>query len=184
MRTSGVIYKKLRDIKFHHLIDLYRKYLKKIPQNCKYNYIYLLQGDESKSHQIGLCLCHQEHLIQKGSPQEFVTRLPNIHSAPRLAGITPHLLDICQAVEDCQNCNAFVHKHTRQTIKELFEKELSIKKIREEKYPDICALEWVLERSSVGISSKNFFLILINKLVMMCNKIVIKKPLESSSHFT
>lgn len=173
MRTPGAVYKKLREVKFHHLIDLYRKYLKKIPPNCKYNYAYILHGANGKDYPVGLCLWHQEDIIPKGSPQEFVTRLPDVFVAPRLSGVTPHLLDICQAVADCQNCNAFVKKYDRQTIKELFEKELAIKEIRETKYPDICALEWVLERSSVGIPLKNYFQALtdvIKKILRIKNR--------------
>ena len=164
MKTPGAVYKKLREVKFHHLIDLYRKYLKRMPQNCKYNYTYTIHGDDSKDYQIGFCLLHQDDLLLKSAPQDFSGRLPDIYVAPRLAGVAPHLLDICQALGDCRNCNAFVQKHNRQTIKELFEKELAIKEIRETKYPDICALEWVLERSSVGIPPKNYFQALINEI--------------------
>jgi hypothetical protein len=138
MKTAGAIYKKLREVKFHHLIDLYRKYLKKIPENCKYNYSYALQGRDGKEHIVGLCLFHQEDVVVKTDP-------------PRLSGIMPHLMDVCEANEDCRHCDAFIQRYDRQSIKELFENELAIKSIRETKYPDICALEWVLERSSVGI---------------------------------
>jgi hypothetical protein len=150
MKTSGAVYKKLREVKFHHLIDLYRKYLKKTPLNCKYNYLYVLTDRDGQEREIGLCLVHQEDVMLKLGPS-------------RLSGIIPHLMDICEAEEDCRHCNAFVSKYDRQAVKELFEKELATKSIRETKYPDICALEWVLERSAVGISSLgNIFQILIN----------------------
>jgi hypothetical protein len=150
MKTSGAVYKKLREVKFHHLIALYRKYLKKIPQNCKYNYLYVLQGRDGIEHEVGLCLFHQEGVVLKIDP-------------PRLSGIMPHLMDICEAAEDCRHCDAFVSRYDRQGVKDLFEKELATKSIKVEKYPDICALEWVLERSAVGIAPLgNIFQILIN----------------------
>jgi hypothetical protein len=145
MKTAGAVYKKLKQIKFHHLIVMYRKYLKKTPENCKYNHAYVLNGNNGQEYKVGLCLFHQEDAVFNSNP-------------PTLSGILPHLLDVCEAVEDCQNCNAFVRKYDRQMVKDLFEKELAIKSIRETKYPDICALEWVLERSSIGISPlRNIF---------------------------
>jgi hypothetical protein len=147
MKTSGAVYKKLKEVKFRHLIVLYKKYLKKVPENCKYNFPYELQGTNGQRRIIGLCLFHQENKTIKVEPIGPI----------RLSGIVPHLVDLCESDEDCQNCNAFVHKYDRQMVKDLFEKELSDKKTRETKYPDICALEWVLERSSVGILSTNGF---------------------------
>jgi hypothetical protein len=35
--------------------------------------------------------------------------------------------------------------------------ELENRKIREKKYPDICALEWVMEESSLKIKALSFF---------------------------
>jgi hypothetical protein len=148
MKTAGAVYRKLKEAKFRHLIALYRRHLKRSPENCKYNYPYLFTGSDSNPYEIRLCLCHQEEL-----PVD-----------PNLTGIIPHLVDVCEELEDCQTCNAFVLRHSREDIKNLFEKQLSIKNVREKKYPDICALEWVLERSSVGIPPMNKFWILINRI--------------------
>jgi len=65
--------------------------------------------------------------------------------------VTPHLLDVCQEQNHCKNCNAFVARYSREDIKNMFNEELNDKKIRSIKYPDICALEWVLEKSVPGI---------------------------------
>lgn len=136
MRSPGAVYKKLKEAKFRHLINLYKIYLKRIPENCKYNYTYNSTDNKGEKFQIKLCLLHQENL-------KF--------QAHQLKGIIPHLVDVCEEVEDCQNCNAFVCGYNREMVKDIFEKELYNKNIKEKKYPDICALEWVLERSSVGI---------------------------------
>jgi hypothetical protein len=128
MRSSGAVYRKLKEVKFHHLVVLYKKFLKRTPENCTYNSLYTFQGGDGKSHEIRLCMLHQDK-----------------------EGIQTHLVDVCQATEDCVGCNAFILKYSREDIKKMIEDELSVKKIKESKYPDICALEWVLERSAVGM---------------------------------
>ena len=60
--------------------------------------------------------------------------------------IKPHLIEICDN-SICKECNAFVPRYTRDEIKEIFKTELSDQKIKEKKYPEICALEWVLEKN-------------------------------------
>lgn len=130
MKTGGAVFKKLKEIKFRHWLVLYKKLSKKTPINCKYNYKYDFIGNDGKIHELRLCMIHQESTDLK-------------------TGIFPHLLDVCQADIDCINCNGFIQRYTREEIKRVFDEELSVKKIKETKYPDICALDWVLERSSV-----------------------------------
>lgn len=125
VRNVREIYIKLREVKHFHLVKLYKKFLKKIPSNCKYNYPYKFSID-NKDVEIRLCLLHQPSLDLK-------------------SGITPHLIDLCQEPVHCINCNAFLFKHTKESIKKDFEEELKDQKIKTEKYPDVCALEWVLE---------------------------------------
>jgi len=131
MRSSRDVYQKLREVKYHHLVKLYKKLLKKIPDNCRYNYPYQFPSD-SRTVELRLCLLHQPNLDLK-------------------SGVYPHLVDVCQEPMQCINCNAFVLKHTKESLKDLFEVELKDQKIKQEKYPDVCALEWVLEQSVVGI---------------------------------
>jgi hypothetical protein len=154
MRSPGSVYKKLKEVKFRHLINLYKIYLKRVPENCKYNYTYNSIDNNGQKFQIKLCLLHQD----------------NLHiESHQLKGIIPHLVDVCACVEDCQNCNAFVCRFNKEDAKKIFEEELSNKSIREKKYPDICALEWVLERSSVGvfpITGIKAFFIKIKNLIL------------------
>ena len=131
MKTAGAVFKKLKELKFRHWLILYKNLSKKTPLNCKYNREYTFIGNDSKKHEIRLCMLHQEELESKG-------------------GIYPHLLDVCQVDSDCANCNGFVQRFTRDEIKKVFEEELDTKRVKEEKYPDICALEWVLERYFPG----------------------------------
>jgi hypothetical protein len=131
MKSPRDVYQKLREVKYHHLIRLYKKFLKKIPDNCRYNVAYKFPSDKNTI-ELRLCLLHQPNLDLK-------------------AGIFPHLVDVCQEPAHCVNCNAFVLKHTKESIKTLLEEELKDQNIKQEKYADVCALEWVLEQSIIGI---------------------------------
>jgi len=132
MRSPGSVYKKLKEVKYRHLVVLYKKYFRRIPENCLYNYRYVFSGEEGREGEIRLCMLHQD--------------TPNLKT-----GIMPHLVDLCTESNHCLRCNGFANKHTKEDVRELFEEELKNKNTKEKKYPDICALEWVLERSVVGL---------------------------------
>jgi len=132
MRTAGAVYRKLKEAKFRHLVALYQRYLNRTPDNCRYNHAYKFKDLDGVVHEMRLCMLHQ-------------------NSEDISAGIVPHLVDVCQADGDCRNCNAFIPRFSKEDIRKIFENELDTKKVKEKKYPDICALEWVLERSSVGL---------------------------------
>lgn len=127
MKTSRDVYKKLRDVKHHYLVKLYKKYSRKIPENCKYNHPYPISYEGNKTVYIRLCLLHQ----------------PSLHLNSK---ITPHLIEVCQEIRHCSNCNGFIPKFTKEEIKEILEKDLKDKNKRTQ-YPDFCALEWVLEQT-------------------------------------
>jgi hypothetical protein len=132
MRTAGAVFRKLKEARFRHWVVFYRHMSSKIPENCKYNYSCSFRGNDGRTYVIKLCLLHQENIGLKG-------------------GLQPQLLDVCQTENDSRECNGFLCKYSKEEIKKNFLEELNTKKIKETKYPDICALEWVLERSVVGI---------------------------------
>lgn len=136
MKTTRDIYKRLRDLKFHYLTKFYKKYTRKIPENCLYNDQYNIGLEKGVPITIGLCLLHQPDPAKKEK-------------------VYPHLIEICHEPSHCVNCNAFVFKYSKENIKELFELELSDKENVIKKYPDIHTLEWVLEGESM--ESKSFF---------------------------
>jgi len=138
MKNTRAVYQKLREIKYYHLVLLYKRYLKRLPENCKYNCPYRFSSNGGTETEIRLCLLHQPHTDLK-------------------AGVFPHLIDLCQETKDCINCNAFILRHTKESVKNIFEMELSNRKIKEEKYPDICALDWVLGEPSFKIKPLSFF---------------------------
>lgn len=117
MRNVREVYKKLREVKFKYLVKLYKRYTRKIPENCKYSYSYKI-NDKTE---ILLCLLHQPNL--------------DLNS-----GIFPHLIEVCQ---DPKQCNGFIFKYTKENIKEVFEEDI---KLRKHLYPEISVLEWVLDK--------------------------------------
>lgn len=133
MRKVRAVYVKLKDVKHLHLVKLYKKFLRKAPENCMYNYRYVISDKAA----VGLCFLHQPDANLK-------------------SGIFPHLIEVCQDVQHCKNCNAFIPRLNKKNIQEHFEGKLRNKKLKEREYPDICALEWVLERSALGIPPFDF----------------------------
>lgn len=139
MRRPGAVYKKLKEVKYRHLVSLYKQYLRQSPENCRYNCRYVFTGEDGKSHEIRLCLLHQKDMES----------LKN--------GIFPHLIDVCEEPPQSKRCNAFLPRHTKEEVKAIFEEELKNPNTRAKKYPDVCALEWVLERSVVGFPPLTWF---------------------------
>jgi hypothetical protein len=62
--------------------------------------------------------------------------------------IIPHLLDLCN---ETGYCNAFVLAHTKESIRQMFLDELRDINIKAKKYPDILALEWVLDQTPMPV---------------------------------
>jgi len=133
MRSPGSIYRKLKEVRYRHLISMYRKYLRRSPENCLYNCQYAFVDSDGKERELRLCLYNQEQTTLEG-------------------GVDPSLIDVCDQLRHCQNCNAFVLKCTREDVKKILEEELNNEKLKAKKYPDISALEWVLERHSNNIN--------------------------------
>ena len=107
MRSVRSVYTKLRDVRYHYQIKFYKKYLKKIPENCKYNVPY--EVSEGKNTTIRLCMLHQPDLDLS-------------------TGVYPHLIDVCQIPGHCTNCNGFICRYTKEDVQKIFEEELSNQK--------------------------------------------------------
>lgn len=132
MKQPGAVYRKLKEIRYRHLVALYRQYFCRSPENCRYIYRYAFTGSDQRPHEICLCLLHQKN-----------------HDS--LEEINLELLDVCEEPMGCPKCNAFVPRLNKEQVKALFEAELQDRETKQKKYPEICALEWVLERSVVGL---------------------------------
>lgn len=136
MKNTRAVYKKLREIKYFHLIKLYKIFSKRVPENCKYNILHYIVSND-RSYGIRLCMLHQPSLDIKD-------------------GVYANLLEVCQHPNNASNCNGFIYRFSKEEIQAFFEKELADTKIKEKKYSDICALEWVLEQSIIGIPPFNW----------------------------
>jgi hypothetical protein len=134
---------------------MYKRAMKKVPCNCRYNYQYKFISEGGVEKEIRLCLLHQPELDLK-------------------KGIIPHLVDVCEEIYHTGNCNGFIPRYSKEDVKNILEEELNNKSIREKKYPDICALEWVLERSVVGIPPFSWVqqLFFFTKKLLTKNKIL------------
>ena len=129
MRSPGSVFRKMKELRYRHLVSIYRSYFKRMPNRCLYNHPYIFIDGDGIEKEIRLCLYNQDH----NSLDE---------------GIVPSLLDVCQELKHVQRCNAFVFKYDKDKLRKIFEDELQDEKIKSKKYPDIFALEWVLERYS------------------------------------
>jgi len=132
MKSPGAVYRKLKEVRYKHLSAMYRLYFRRSPENCRYNYRYVVTGSDGRPQEVRLCLVHQKN-----------------HDS--LDGVNLELIDICTESAGCPKCDAFVPRLNKEQVRELFEAELRDKDTRQKKYADICALEWVLERSVVGL---------------------------------
>lgn len=150
MRNVRSVYQKLKEVKHVHQVKLYKKFLRRAPENCKYNYEYAFGGKAT----VRLCLLHQPDVDLKNS-------------------IFPNLIDICQDMQKCTACDAFIFRYSKEDLKEIFNKGLENKKFKEKNFPDLCALEWVLEQSVVGIPPLNY----IERFWFFIKKILSKKML-------
>ena len=121
----------MREVKYRHLVVLYRQLFRRTPENCRYNLLYVFKGTDGRPHEVRLCMLHQKH-----------------HDS--LREVVPNLLDACEEQSGCNRCEVFIPRLTKEQVRNLFEAELKDKDLRQKKYPDICALEWVLERSEIG----------------------------------
>jgi hypothetical protein len=131
VRQSGSVYRKLREVRYRHLAVFFQQNFRKTPENCRYNYRYIFKGTDGQQHEVRLCLLHQKN-----------------HDSVK--DIVPTLLDACEEQAGCTRCDAFIPRFTKEQLRDRFDAELKNKDSRQN-YPDICALEWVLERSVVGL---------------------------------
>lgn len=138
MRSPGVIYRRYRQLRKKLLFDKVVEASKQKHTNCHYGK--LLQYYEEKSTDLvnrRVCLCL--YPCQRGDDPE-----------------------IC----DCpQECNAYVNKWTRELIEKKFNEEISDPNVKAMLYPELCVMEWVLDKSLNEAKKEPSF---IGKLIIFC----------------
>lgn len=133
MRSYKDIYRKLKEVKFKHLVLLYRHHSRRMPENCRYNCRYVFTDRDGNEQVLRLCLLNQHYIDTLNK------------------GIFPQLVDVCQQPEHSTNCSEWIQRLTKEEIQQIFKQELETPQIKNQKYPDIAALEWVLERTALEI---------------------------------
>jgi hypothetical protein len=133
MRSAGAISRKLKEVRYRHIAAIFKNHFKRIPKNCRFNWNHAFVDGGGVRRELGLCL------FDPANP-----------TMPKQLMVNPSVVDVCQDIQACSRCNAFVYRYTKDDLKILFEEELKNPKTRSTKYPDICALEWVLERTGAS----------------------------------
>jgi hypothetical protein len=123
MRSPGVIYRRYRQLKRKLLYDRVVQARKTCHENCHYGR--LLQTSDSDNNTMCLRLC--------------------------LYGLDTQNLDSSKP-EICTNaweCNAFINKWTKEKVVEQFDQEMSSWEVKCDKYPELAAFEWVLDKDLI-----------------------------------
>lgn len=132
MRQEKEIKKRIKELKHRYLRREVKKRLRKIPENCYWNYRHILRDsggkvilDEytCKPKTIGLCMLGSE------DRQEWRG-------------------DICEHLEDMEDCPSFIFKMSKKEIKEEFDAKLG--DLNNGEYKDIKTLAWVLQNKEPG----------------------------------
>jgi len=143
MKSPGVIYRKYRQLK--------RK---------------LLYERIVKARQVSHCNCFYGRSIGHGSAVDPGFTWFNICSYDYDSGKKEMVLCTCP-----KECNAFANKWDRKKVEELFEKDMSNWKTKVERYPELIALEWVLDKDLTdAMKNPRFLGRLVIGLIMLLEK--------------
>lgn len=116
MKREGKVEEKLRDLRYEHLKSKMEENLTPVPENCKHNYQYTAEDDDGEEVTVGLCM------LGSDNPQEW----PG---------------NVCDAPQTAEKCPFFEPKKSEEELKEEFRDEID-----RGEYPDLTALQWVLDR--------------------------------------
>jgi hypothetical protein len=121
MKSPGIIYRRYRQLKRKILYDKLIAARKVEFCNCHYSVTLDMFGD-SFGHFAYVQICSYDY-----APAQFDVRKPFVCTNPR-------------------ECNAFASKWTKDKVIAQFEKELKEWDKKQELYPELVALEWVLDK--------------------------------------
>lgn len=124
MRRPHDIRKKLKDMQNKKLSEEIKEKLRVCPKNCVFNQMVRLNGDNVR---VSLCT-YGQHPPDKGQPLDISKIIT------------------CTTVKQAKECNARIPRYANEEeAKASVAKELSDTQVRVSKYPEIVALEWVLD---------------------------------------
>lgn len=112
MKTPTEIKQKIRNIEYEYLKRVYQARLSKEPQNCLYNKRVVLPGSE-----------------------KAITRVCAYFT-------DADTIQACNTSECSRNCNAFVCRHDKKTLRDLLQEDV---RSNPTKYPELMVLGWTLD---------------------------------------
>lgn len=149
MKSPGVIYRQYRKLYRRALYEKMKEARKEIHDNCAYGKLITIKNNSGESYQIKLCAY---------SCLDF--------SDAKKARLNLDLLDHCTNPKEC---NAFAYKQSKEDVEKQLEEEFNDPDTKHEKYPELSAYEWVLDKSLTEAKKDpgffgNFIVFLINLL--------------------
>jgi len=127
MKSPGVIYRQYRKLYRKALYEKIKEDRKKVHDNCAYGKTITINNNAGEPYQIKLCAYNC---------LDF--------SDAKKARLNLDLLDHCTNPKEC---NAFAYKLSREDAEKQLEQELKDPEVKYEKYPELSAYEWVLDKS-------------------------------------
>jgi len=148
MKSPGIIYRRYRQLKRKIVYDKIVEARKVVFCNCHYAVTLDMFGD-SFGHFSYVRICSYDY-----TPAQFDVRKPFICTNPK-------------------ECNAFTSKWTKDKVVAQFEKELEDPDKKQELYPELVALEWVLDKElSDAMKSPGFLEKFIVSIIEIMEKVL------------
>ena len=142
MKSPGIIYRRYRQLKRKLLYDKIVRARETRHSNCHYGKV-IDHGSPAGPCFTRFCVCSYDYSLNKD-------------------------MVLCTCPREC---NAFVSKWTREKVEYEFNKELEDYKTKLDKYPELVALEWVLDKDLTdAMKNPSFLGSLIVSVIMMLEK--------------
>jgi len=146
MKNPGVIYRRYRQLKRKLLYDKIVRARQVCHRNCYYGKVLSLQSDILDIRSTDFLVCR--YGLEESSDELVLCTKPT-------------------------ECNAFANKWTREKVEAQFGIETADWKIKLEKYPELVALEWVLDKDLTdAIKSPSFLGSLVVNAIMFLEKLL------------
>jgi hypothetical protein len=141
MRSPGVIYRRYRQLKRKLLYDRIVQARKTCHDNCHYGRSINTETEGRGTICFKLC-------VYGFDPESADSKKPELCTNP-------------------SECNAFVNKWTKEKVVQSFEEDLNNWEVKSRKYPELVALEWVLDKDLVeAVKNPGFFAKIVIRFMM------------------
>jgi hypothetical protein len=151
MRSPGVIYRKYRQLKRKYLYEALVESRKKRHENCSYGKLLKYIDSAGQDREVRLCVF--------GSKIRQSFNLPAGHPGTN----TVDGLDVCTCPVEC---SAFASKWSKEEVTKRFE---SIVGNQNDNYPELRALQWVLDKPLTDAVEKPT---VVGRIIVWCIKVL------------